>query len=101
VIHFTRFRPLIVPWVPPPTIEAIDTVVKPCWNCSLSPEKAGTGQGDVPTANDKLCCGENGHELAPAAGGAGARQRGGPPETVITRRKCLARDDRPSEQELL
>lgn len=78
-------------------MEEIDAVVKPLVDSAegaldtaagsifgalgivlFSPENAGGGRGDVPTANDKLCCDENGHELAPAAGGAGARQGGGP-----------------------
>jgi hypothetical protein len=93
------------PATAPTTVEEIDAVVKPLVESAegaldsaaskalslagdalgvvgmvlLTPEKAGGGQGDVPTANDKLCCDENGHDVTPAtaAGGAGARQGGG------------------------
>lgn len=77
----------------PTTMEEVDAIVKPLVDSAegaldsaagsvfgalgivlLSPEKAGGQVGDVPSANDKLCCDENGQELAPAAGGAGARK---------------------------
>ena len=73
----------------PTVTEAIDHIVKPLVDSAvgaletaeasifgaigivlLSPEELG-GPGDTPSANDKLCCDENGKELAPAAGGAG------------------------------